>query len=158
MEKRFVMPAMLTTAGAGAAQEARTEGVKAGPRVPSATSVHTIQGTGFFRDGGPFCYQGLGFFNALYNQKFNKPPQSREKWLCTFKSYGITVLRIWGDRRVTNGWIDEGQANSLYVYPERRGMISRDDESRVLDILMPHTTRKPPDGKFREVASPEITK
>ncbi len=94
MEKSFVVLAVLAMAGAGTAQEARSGSVKADPRVPSATSVLTIHGTRFFRDGKPFYYQGPSFFNDLYNQEFNKSPQSREKWLRTFKSYGITVLHI----------------------------------------------------------------
>jgi len=121
VKRGFIVLSIIMMTGAAAAQEARTEGLKADLRVPSATSVLSIQGMQFFLDGKPFYYQGLSFFNALYNQEFNKSQQSREKWLRTFKSYGITVLRIWGDWRVTNGWIDEGPANSLYVYPERRG-------------------------------------
>ncbi len=89
--------------------------------VSPVTSVLSIRGTTFYMDGKPFYYQGLSFFNALYNQEFNGSDEIREKWMKTFKSYGITVIRIWGDWRVTNGWIDEGPDNSLYVYPVKRG-------------------------------------
>ena len=71
------------------------------------TSILSIQGTRFLLDGKPFYFQGLSFFNALYNKEFNKSPESREKTLRRFKSYGITALRIWGDWRLTNGWIDD---------------------------------------------------
>jgi len=246
------------------AQEVKTGNVRTDDSNSYLTSVLTIQGTKFFLDGKPFYYQGLSFFNALYNDEFNKSQQSREKWLKTFKSYGITVLRIWADWRVTNGWIDEGPANSLYVYPERRGneyiyepekpkliesslqrlkdllieankqemiielclfshyvvypvkvrneyikmvtgelrpyrnmffeiwneysdhtvehyklikqsdpdrivgsspgyskersLVSNDEESQVMDILLPHTTRKPATGNFWEVAPLEVKK
>lgn len=90
-----------------------------------ATSVLTIQGTRFLLDGKPFYFQGLSFFNALYNKEFNKSPESREKTLRRFKSYGITVLRVWGDWRLTNGWIDECPDCSLYVYPEMEGRDRR---------------------------------
>jgi hypothetical protein len=89
--------------------------------VRPATSVLTIQGTRFYLDGKPFYFEGLSFFNALYNKEFNQSPASREQWLRKFKSYGVTVLRVWEDWRFTNGWVDEGPDNSLYVYPEMKG-------------------------------------
>jgi hypothetical protein len=89
--------------------------------VRPATSVLTIQGMRFYLDGKPFYFEGVSFFNALYNKEFNQSPAARERWLRKFKSYGITVLRVWGDWRVTNGWVDEGPNNSLYVYPEMKG-------------------------------------
>ncbi|MGD0499205.1 MAG: hypothetical protein ABSC23_12305 [Bryobacteraceae bacterium] len=99
--------ALSLAAVAAAAQEARP-----------ATSALTIQGTRFYLDGKPFYFEGVSFFNALYNKEFNQSPAARERWLRKFKSYGITVLRVWADWRVTNGWVDEGPDNSLYVYPE----------------------------------------
>jgi hypothetical protein len=89
------------------------------------TSVLTIQGTRFQLNGRPIHFQGLSFFNALYNREFNRSPDSRQQWLRKFKSYGITVLRVWSDWRVTNGWIDEGPDCSLYVYPEMEKLNRR---------------------------------
>jgi hypothetical protein len=94
-------------------------------RTAPVTSVLRIQGTRFLLDDRPLYFQGLSFFNALYNKEFNQSAESRERWLRTFKSYGITVLRVWGDWRVTNGWIDEGPNCSLYVYPEMEGRDRR---------------------------------
>jgi hypothetical protein len=121
MHRFILLVALVTIAVQSFAQEVKTGNARTDNQSSYQTSVLTIQSTKFFLDGKPFYYQGLSFFNALYNDEFNKSQQSREKWLKTFKSYGITVLRIWADWRVTNGWIDEGPANSLYVYPERRG-------------------------------------
>ncbi len=90
-----------------------------------ATSALTIRGTRFYLDQKPFHFQGVSFFNALYNKGFNRSAESREKCLRKFKSYGITVLRVWGDWRVTNGWIDECPDCSLYVYPEKDGRDRR---------------------------------
>lgn len=110
------------------------------------TSVLSIQGTRFLRDGKPFYFQGLSFFNALYNREFNESAKSREHWLRKFKSYGITVLRVWADWRVTNGWIDEGPECSLYVYPEleklnrrfvpRNPRLHPDALQRLKDLVM----------------------
>ena len=78
-----------------------------------------VEGTRLLLHGKPFYYQGLSFFNALYNARFNETEAGRESWLRHFKSCGITALRIWGDFRLTNGWIDEGPDSSLFCYPER---------------------------------------
>jgi hypothetical protein len=83
--------------------------------------VLSIRGTELLLDGQPFYYQGLGFFNALYNPAFNESDQRRREWLTRYKSWGITALRVWGDWRVTNGWIDEGPAHSLWLYPGMEG-------------------------------------
>ncbi len=78
----------------------------------------SIEGTKFLYNGKPFYYQGVSFFNALYNEELNRSAEIQQKWLRKLKSWGITALRVWGDYRVTNKWIDEGPDHSLYVYPE----------------------------------------
>jgi hypothetical protein len=87
--------------------------------------ILTVQGTKLCLDGRPFAYQGLTFFNALYNPTFNQDDATRRHWLATYRSWGITALRIWGDWRTTNGWVDEGPDRSLWVYPghERRNVL-----------------------------------
>ena len=111
------------------------------------TSILSIQGTRFLLDGKPFYFQGLSFFNALYNKEFNKSPESREKTLRRFKSYGITALRIWGDWRLTNGWIDECPDCSLYVYPEMEGRDRR-FENKAFQSVCAHA------GMLPELDSP----
>ena len=54
----------------------------------------TIDGTHFRLDGQPFPYQGLSFFNAIYNDAFNRDDAARVAWLRTFRRYGINVLRV----------------------------------------------------------------
>ena len=94
----------------------------------------SVDGSRLLLDGKPFDYQGLSFFNALYNARFNSSVQNREQGLRRFKSTGITVLRVWGDFRLTNGWIDEGPEHSLYCYPEkRRRDVNYEPENPKLD-------------------------
>jgi hypothetical protein len=56
----------------------------------------TIKGTEFYLNNKHFPYTGLSFFNAIYNGPFNESTEERRKWMQKFKSYGINVLRIWG--------------------------------------------------------------
>jgi hypothetical protein len=81
-----------------------------------------VRGTRILYNGEPFYYEGLSFFNALYNKAFNESDEARRKHLRYLKSWGFTAIRVWGDWRTTNGWIDEGPDQSLWVYPghERR--------------------------------------
>ena len=83
--------------------------------------VLSVNGTQLELDDRPFYYQGLSFFNALYNPVFNQDNEQRRRWLSYFKSWGITAVRVWGDWRVRNGWVDEGPEHSLWLYPGRQG-------------------------------------
>jgi hypothetical protein len=105
----------------------------------------TVQGTKLYLDGRAFAYQGLSFFNALYNPTLNQDDETRRQWLAYYRSWGITALRIWGDWRTTNGWIDEGPDRSLWIYPgrERRnvlyepgGALNRPAVERLKRLLM----------------------
>ncbi len=55
---------------------------------------HTIAiaATRLTLDGRPFFFQGLSFFNAIYNPAFNA---DRELWLRKFLASGVNALRIW---------------------------------------------------------------
>jgi hypothetical protein len=82
--------------------------------------VLAVNGTQLELDDQPFYFQGLSFFNALYNPAFNVDNAQRRRWLSYLKSWGVTALRVWGDWRVCNGWVDEGPDNSLWLYPGRQ--------------------------------------
>ncbi|MDF1515289.1 MAG: hypothetical protein P1S60_15880 [Anaerolineae bacterium] len=61
----------------------------------SYTQVLSIDGTQLRLDDKPFYFQGLSFFNALYNPTFNASLQDRRRWLVKFRDNGINVLRVW---------------------------------------------------------------
>lgn len=46
-------------------------------------------------DGAPFCFRGLSFFNALFNEAFNYSSQARQRRLSNLRDYGVTALRVW---------------------------------------------------------------
>ncbi|TLS51279.1 hypothetical protein FE782_16245 [Paenibacillus antri] len=51
---------------------------------------------GRFRlDGQPYYLQGVSFFNALFNDAFNRSEEDRRAWLAKFKAYGVNCLRVW---------------------------------------------------------------
>ena len=81
----------------------------------------SISGTEILYDGQPYYFQGLTFFNALYNTAFNQSDEERRRHLKYLKSWGFTMMRVWGDWRTQNGWIDEGPDQSLWVYPVMEG-------------------------------------
>lgn len=74
----------------------------------------TISGTSFLKNGEPFNYTGIGFFNALYNPAFNKSAQERGQWLDKFQKYGINVLRVWAQWNNTRGFVDASPDATLY--------------------------------------------
>lgn len=79
-------------------------------------SQHDIETKGieFTRNGQPFHFTGLSFFNAIYNPTFNKDAASRKAWLTKFKSNGINVLRIWAQWDNTLGFVDACSTCTLY--------------------------------------------
>ncbi len=73
-----------------------------------------ISGTRFTLDGWPFPYTGVSFFNAIYNPAFNESSEARQEWLRKFKSYGINVLRVWGQWDNARGFVDACSECTLY--------------------------------------------
>jgi hypothetical protein len=61
----------------------------------AVTKVLTIEGTRLLLDGQPFPFQGLSFFNALYNPTFNRSADDRVRWLARFQENGVHALRVW---------------------------------------------------------------
>ena len=55
-----------------------------------------IKATQFYRKDDPFVYNGISFFNALYNPNFNRNDSTRNYWLKKFHDYGVNVIRVWG--------------------------------------------------------------
>jgi hypothetical protein len=55
----------------------------------------SIQGTRLFLDDAPFFFQGLSFFNAIYNPTFHASDDARRGWLRKFKENGVNALRVW---------------------------------------------------------------
>lgn len=74
----------------------------------------TVRGTHFYRDGRPFPFTGVSFFNAIYNPTFNKSRVDRKAWLAKFQKYGINVLRIWGQWDNKNKFVDSDRTTTLY--------------------------------------------
>jgi hypothetical protein len=62
---------------------------------PRKTKVLGVKGTTLTLDEKPFFWQGLAFFNVLYNPTFNRSAEDRMAWLRKFKANGINVLRLW---------------------------------------------------------------
>jgi len=79
-----------------------------------STPVLSIKGIRFFLDDKPFDFAGVSFFNALYNPTFNRDEQTRLQWLNKFNSYGLSVIRIWGEWNNDLGFIDTCDSCSLY--------------------------------------------
>ena len=82
------------------------------------TKVLGVQGTKLTLDGKPFCWQGLAFFNALYNPTFNKSDDDRMQWLRKFKANGISVLRIWCQWSIPQprNHVDLGPESTLFAF------------------------------------------
>jgi hypothetical protein len=74
----------------------------------------TISGTRFLRDGQPFPYTGVSFFNAIYNTNFNASSGARSEWLKRFKGYGVTMLRVWCQWDNARGFVDASPTSTLY--------------------------------------------
>ena len=74
----------------------------------------TVSGTKFYRDGSPFPYTGVSFFNAIYNTNFNASSEARVAWIKKFQSYGINVLRVWCQWDNARGFVDASSASTMY--------------------------------------------
>jgi hypothetical protein len=75
----------------------------------------TVADTRFLLDGKPFPWTGISFFNAIYNQEFNKDSETRKSWMRKFQKYGINVLRVWSQWDSKRGFVDTCPECSLYM-------------------------------------------
>lgn len=72
------------------------------------TRVLQIDGTRLLLDGAPFYFQGLSFFNAIYNPTFNRDASARLRWLETFREHGVNALRVWCQWDSSTGTVQFG--------------------------------------------------
>lgn len=74
----------------------------------------TVKGTSFQMNNQPFEYTGVSFFNAIFNEEFNKNSDTRKKYIRKFKDSGINVLRVWCQWDNARGFIDGSAGQTLY--------------------------------------------
>ncbi|MEO6063417.1 MAG: hypothetical protein ABIQ99_15905 [Thermoflexales bacterium] len=79
-------------------------------------STLSVSGTRLLLDGQHFPFQGLSFFNALYNPTFNHSPDDRAAWMMKFRATGINALRVWcqWDYTPPRSFVDTGPDQTLY--------------------------------------------
>ncbi len=82
------------------------------------TKVLGIDGTRLTLDGKPFDWQGLSFFNAIYNPAFNQSDKERLTRLKDYTENGISALRVWcqwnfGPPRQL--WVDTAPQSTMYT-------------------------------------------
>lgn len=84
---------------------------------PVNTHVLGIDGTRLTLDGRPFPYQGLSFFNAVFNPAFNHTAADRSAWLRTFADNGVNALRVWcqWDFSPPRTYVDTAPDHTLYT-------------------------------------------
>jgi hypothetical protein len=82
-----------------------------------STKTLQIDGTRLLLDGQPFFFQGLSFFNAIYNPTFNRSPADRLHWLRVLKTHGVNVLRVWcqWDFSPPRTFVDVGPEHTMYT-------------------------------------------
>ncbi len=82
-----------------------------------STRVLEIEGTRLKLDGQPFYFQGLSFFNAIYNPAFNRSAVDRLRWLRIFKESGVNALRVWcqWDLPPTRPYVDVAPDHTMYT-------------------------------------------
>ncbi len=94
----------------------------------------TIDGTRLLLDGRPFFYQGLSFFNAIYNPVFNQSGDARLGWLRRFQDNGVNALRVWcqWDFSPPRTFVDTAPDHTIYA---ESGEV-REDHWRTLDAIL----------------------
>jgi hypothetical protein len=97
------------------------------------TNEITISKTSFHLNDQPFAFNGVSFFNAIYNPAFNKNSTDRKQWMGKFKKYGINVLRVWGQWDNKKGFVDAGENNTLYFLD---GRLRQESLNRLKEIIV----------------------
>ncbi|GAB4357878.1 MAG: hypothetical protein OHK0021_02170 [Bryobacter sp.] len=78
------------------------------------TPALSLRGTHFYLANRWFPFNGISFFNAIYNRAFNESSAARRAWLRKFQSYGVNVLRIWAQWDNRRGFVDACPNCTLY--------------------------------------------
>lgn len=97
------------------------------------TNILKIRGTKFELNDKPFDFTGVSFFNALYNPTFNTSDRSRMEFLKKLNSYGITVIRIWGEWNNKLGFVDACDTCILY---RRNGNLKQKYLTRLKELVL----------------------
>ncbi len=103
-----------------------------------------IKGISFEMNGEPFEYTGISFFNAIFNEEFNKNSQARKDWMQKFLDTGINVLRVWCQWDNNRGFIDGGEGKTVFnsdgsikpEYLDRIKAIIQDADEKGMVILL----------------------
>jgi hypothetical protein len=98
------------------------------------TKVLGIDGVKLTLDGKPFYFEGVSFFNAIFNPTFNASPENRLFWLRKFKSNGVNCVRIFcqWDRPPHRTNIDLAPGRSLFG---DHGEVREDYFQRLVALL-----------------------
>lgn len=99
------------------------------------TSVLQVEGTRLLLDGEHFFFQGVSFFNAIYNSTFNQSDEERERRLKLFKDTGINALRVWCQWDFgppSCRWVDVEQTHTMYT-PD--GGIREDSFEKLVKLI-----------------------
>ena len=128
-----------------------------------------IKETQFFMKGDPFVYNGISFFNAIYNPEFNRSDSTRSYWLKKFRNYGVNVIRVWGQWDNARGFVDaceectlydmDGNINSDYLLILRDISKSASDLNMVIELSLfsreswEENIRLPKDSYMKAAAS-----
>lgn len=110
----------------------------------------TVKGTRFEMNGKPFEYTGISFFNALYNEEFNRNGQVRKEWMQKFLDTEINVLRVWCQWDNDRGFIDGGEGKTVFKedgsvkpeYLDRIKAIAQDADEKGMVILLVFFSRE----------------
>ncbi len=114
-------------------------------KAQDGTNKLQIKGTRFEMNGKPFEYTGISFFNAIYNEEFNRNSSTRQAWMQKFLDSGINVLRIWCQWDNAHGFIDAGEGRTIFkedgtIKPEQlqtiKAMIMDADEKGMVILLV----------------------
>jgi hypothetical protein len=99
------------------------------------TRTWRVEGTRLLLDDAPFYWQGLSFFNALYNPVFTRSPADQEAWLVKFLENGVNALRVWcqWDFAPPRSFVDVAPDHIMYT-PE--GQVRDKHFGTLVDLLL----------------------
>ncbi len=80
----------------------------------SQGNVISVSGKKFLLNDSVFEFTGISFFNALYNNEFNKSEATRKDYIRKFNEQGINVLRIWCQWDNMRGFVDAGPGRTVF--------------------------------------------